>query len=112
MVPTRELDYIKELSEFDFAVMLVQLNKSTNETIYYQKLMNILQNTVNEYSKAIDKLIDIDIVCYPEMYTLQQEVCEALERLYYKTKEESRFHLNFLGIYNVEHEDISVLEVE
>lgn len=100
-IPKPEQDYIMSFNESDSTYILLQLGKSTEEYLDCQKLINILKSIVVEYNKAIDTLMDIDMECNPEMYGLQEKLCETLTKLYYSTKNESYSCLSHLDIYNL-----------
>lgn len=95
-IPMPEQNYITNLKASDIALTL---EKPFEEYSHCKKILSTLKNIVIEYSEAIDKLMDIDMECDPELYDLQEEVCGSLVRLYYKVKDESYSYLSHLDIY-------------
>ena len=98
-IPKPEQNYITNLKASDIALTL---EKPFEEYSHCKKYLSILKSIVIEYDKAIDKLMDIDIECYPESYDSQEEVCSSLVRLYYKVKDELYSYLSHLDIYNAD----------
>ena len=97
------LEWSEEYSEYEKSLYKAkQSSLPIEESSEYINSVISLQMAVGMYIKAIDLLNDIDMECYPEIYDLQEKVCDELAKLYYHDKDFFYPHISHLDIYNTD----------
>lgn len=103
-IPQEEIKYLLSLDESSSPYItsegICQSEEDCQKDCTYVNWLWNLQYIVEIYDKAIDLLNEIDMECYPEVYDLQEKVCQSLVETYYKEKDLYYDDLGHLDIYN------------
>lgn len=110
-IPPKEYGYLMHLDKFSSPYIskdgFPQSSEDDEKHIIYMNELCNLQHIASTYGEALETLGYIDEECYPEIYELQEKVCDLLVKAYYEEKDIYYNSLGHLDIYNPDIKDMS-----